>query len=125
MQADLYNGLCLAYIGDAIYEVYARKHILDAGYFKVKDMHHYVTQWTNAGAQADCIHQLLNLNMLTDEEQSIYKKGRNSHIHSPRKNVELATYLDATGFEALLGYLYLEKRQDRLEELIAFSFQVK
>ena len=121
MDANLYNGLTLAYMGDAIYEIYVRKYALSLGFTKVNELHKKVTCYTNALAQAQTIHYYLEQNLLTDEELSIFKRGRNSHIHTKRKNVDLASYLDATGFEALLGYLYLKNDIIRLEELIAIS----
>ncbi|MCM1130195.1 MAG: ribonuclease III [Roseburia sp.] len=121
MDANLYNGLTLAYMGDAIYELYVRKYALSLGFMKVNELHQKVTCYTNALAQAQTIHYYLEQNLLTEEEVSIFKRGRNSHIHTKRKNVDLASYLDATGFEALLGYLYLKNEIIRLEELIEIS----
>ena len=118
MQANMYNGLCLAYIGDSIYEIYNRKHILSLGYTKVKDLHKKVTEFTCGEAQALAMYYLLNENLLSDEEISYYKRGRNSHVNSNRKNIDIKTYLDATGFEALIGFLYLDNQIDRLEEII-------
>ncbi|MDE6047845.1 MAG: ribonuclease III [Anaeroplasmataceae bacterium] len=124
MDANLYNGLALAYMGDAIYEIYVRKYALSLGYTKVNELHKKVTCYTNALAQANAIHYYLEQNILTETELSIFKRGRNSHIHTKRKNVDLANYLDATGFEALLGYLYLKNDKLRLEELIEISLKM-
>ncbi|MDE6241913.1 MAG: ribonuclease III [Anaeroplasmataceae bacterium] len=124
MDANLYNGLALAYMGDAIYELYVRKYALSLGYTKVNELHKKVTCYTNALAQANAIHYYLEQNILTETELSIFKRGRNSHIHTKRKNVDLANYLDATGFEALLGYLYLKNDKLRLEELIEISLKM-
>ncbi|MDE6661345.1 MAG: ribonuclease III [Anaeroplasmataceae bacterium] len=124
MDANLYNGLTLAYIGDAIYEVYVRKQVLDAGFTKVNELHKKVTSYTSALAQAKTIHYYLGHNILTETELNIFKRGRNSHVHTKRKNVDLADYLDATGFEAVLGYLYLKNDTLRLEELIAISLNI-
>lgn len=118
MQVQLYNGLSLAYIGDAIYELYIRKYILSLGYTKVKDLHKRVTEFTCGEAQAKAMYHLLNENLLSDEEINYYKRGRNSHVNSNRKNIDIKTYLDATGFEALIGYLYLDNQIERLEEII-------
>lgn len=123
MDANLYNGLSLAYIGDAVYEIYVRKYVLSLGLTKVNSLHQKVVEYTNALAQANVIHQFLEQGILTEEEQSIFKRGRNSHVHTKRKNVDLANYLDATGFEALLGYLYLNGNEKRLEELINISLK--
>ena len=118
MDANLYNGLTLAYIGDAIYEVYVRKYALSLGLTKVNNLHKKVIEFTKGEAQAKVIRELIASGALTDEEIAIYKRGRNSHINSNRKNIDLANYLDATGFEALIGYLYLSEKIERLEELI-------
>ncbi len=118
MDANLYNGLSLAYIGDAVFEIYVRKHVLSLGVTKVNNLHKRVVEYTSGEAQAKTIKSFLNDNVLTEEEISIYKRGRNSHVNSNRKNIDLANYLDATGFEALIGYLYLSEQIDRLEELI-------
>ncbi len=121
MNADLYNGLTLAYIGDAVYEIYIRKYGLSLELTKVKDLHKKAIQYTNASFQARAIHYLINQNLLMEDEIKIYKRGRNSHVHTARKNVDLSEYLDATGFEALIGYLYLNDKKDRLEQLIEIS----
>ena len=118
MDANLYNGLSLAYIGDAVFEIYVRKHVLSLGVTKVNNLHKRVIEYTSGEAQAKTIKSFLSDNVLTEEEISIYKRGRNSHVNSNRKNIDLANYLDATGFEALIGYLYLSGKIDRLEELI-------
>ena len=114
----MYNGLCLAYIGDSIYEIYIRKYILSLGITKVKDLHKRVTEFTCGEAQANAMYYLLNENILSESEISYYKRGRNSHVNSNRKNIDIKTYLDATGFEALIGYLYLDNQIERLEEIV-------
>lgn len=124
MEANLYNGLTLAYMGDAIYEVYVRNYVLSLGFTKVNELHKKVICYTNAIAQAKTIHYYLEKNILTETELNIFKRGRNSHVHTKRKNVDLANYLDATGFEAILGYLYLKNEKIRLEELIAISLKM-
>jgi ribonuclease-3 family protein len=120
MDANLYNGLSLAYIGDAVFEIYVRKYVLSLGVTKVNNLHKKVVEYTSGEAQAKIIKDFINNNVLTEEEISIYKRGRNSHVNSNRKNIDLANYLDATGFEALIGYLYLKGNVERLEELINF-----
>ena len=125
MDAKLMNGMSLAYIGDSVYEVYIREHVLAKGYNKVKDLHKNVIMFTSGEAQANIIHRLINDNILTEEEISIFKRGRNSHIHSVRKNISIQDYLDATGFEAIIGYLYLNGQKDRMEEIIKFSIKIR
>lgn len=124
MQPDLLNGLSLAYIGDAIYELMIREYIVSLGVTKVNNLHKRVVNYTSGNSQAEIIHYFLANNILTEEELLIFKRGRNSHIKSSRKNIDLANYLDATGFEALIGYLYLKKQNDRLNQLINLSIEI-
>ena len=123
MDANLYNGMTLAYIGDVVYELYVRKYALSLGLTKVNNLHKKVIEFTSGEAQAKIMKELLDSNSLSDEEISIYKRGRNSHVNSNIKNIDLAVYLDATGFEALIGYLYLNENIARLEEIINLVFK--
>lgn len=125
MQANLLNGLSLAYIGDAVYELIVRRHFLELGYTKVKDLHQQVIRYTSGKAQAEFIHYLLGHSLLSEEELGIFKRGRNSHIHTSRKNIDIQEYLDATGFEALMGYLYLNQRMDRMNYFIEILFGIE
>lgn len=125
MDAKLLNGLSLAYIGDAVYEVYAREYIINKGLNKVKDLHKNVVFYTSGEAQAFIIHKMLNDNFLSEDELLIFKRGRNSHVHSVRKNISIQDYLDATGFEALIGYLHMSNNLDRLKEVINYSLKVR
>lgn len=119
MDAKQANGLTLAYIGDAVFELYIRSYILDGGLTKVNELHKKAIEYTSAQAQANAIYYLLDNNLLSEEEITIYKRGRNSHVKTARKSTDLQTYLDATGFEALIGYLYLEKNEERLAEILS------
>ena len=122
---NLLNGLSLAYIGDSVYEVYMREYVLSKGITKVNNLHKKVINYTSGKAQSDIIHYMMGNNILSDEELQIFKRGRNSHISTSRKNLDLQDYLDATGFESLIGYLYLTKNINRLEELIKISIEVR
>lgn len=125
MDAKILNGLSLAYIGDSVYETYMREFVLKKGYNKVNDLHKKVVNFTSGEAQADIVHNMLNDNFLNDEEIVIFKRGRNSHIHTTRKNLKLQDYLDATGFEAVVGFLYLSGNLDRLNEVIDYSLKIR
>ena len=118
MNVNELNGLSLAYVGDAYYELVIRKYILSLGYRKVNDLHKKVIKFTSGTKQAEFIHYFLENNILTDEEMTIFKRGRNSHVNTSRKNINIQDYLDATGFEALIGYLYLTNNNDRIDYLI-------
>ncbi len=113
---NLNNGLSLAYIGDAYYELRIRMHLLAKGLTKVNDLHKQAITYTSAKGQTLAMEALLDFD-LTEEEEKIFKRGRNAESTRKPKNTDLATYHKATGFEALLGYLYLEGKSDRLEEI--------
>lgn len=125
MQASMYNGLSLAYIGDSVFEMHIREYVLSLGVTKVKDLHKKVVEYTCGEAQAQAVRYLINNNLLMENEIIYYKRGRNSHVNSSRKNIDLATYLDATGFEALIGFLYLDKQIERLNEIIKIVIDLR
>lgn len=120
----LLNGLALAYMGDGIYEVYVRNHVMHKGLTKPNQLHATATKFVSAKAQALLMQQMLEQeDFLNEEELEIYKRGRNSKSHTVAKNADVGTYRIATGFEALMGYLYLSGQQARLEELINWCLQ--
>lgn len=125
MQINELNGLSLAYVGDSIYELIIRKHILSLGYRKVNDLHKRVVKYTSGAKQAEFIHYFLEKNILTEDEINIFKRGRNSHVNTSRKNLNIQDYLDATGFEALIGYLHLTNNNERLETLMNIIFEIQ
>ena len=116
--AKLLNGLALAYIGDAVYELAIREHLLDVGQTRPNQLHQYATQYVSAKAQAKIMDYFSEEEVLTEEEEGYYKRGRNSKINTKAKNTDIQTYLQSTGFEALIGYLYLTKQEERLNEII-------
>lgn len=117
MDYNQLNGLSLAYLGDAVYELRIREYLLNKGYTKVNTLNKKCVEFTSGKKQADFIYYLINDKILNDSELQIYKRGRNSHIGSVRKNIDIETYLSATGFEALIGYLYLSDK-NRLDEIM-------
>ncbi|MDT2757976.1 Mini-ribonuclease 3 [Enterococcus asini] len=112
------NGLALAYVGDAIYEVYIRDYLVSTGQTRPNQLHKMATHYVSAKAQAFLMDGLLSGDLLTEEEELFYRRGRNSKSHTSAKNADITTYRIATGFESLMGYLHLTQQQDRLEELI-------
>ena len=111
------SPLVLAYIGDAVYETYIRDHLIKCNKNKkVNDLHKLAINYVKAKAQADIIHCIED--ELTEDEHRIYKRGRNQKSHTSPKNGDIIDYKHATGFEALIGYLYLDKQMDRLQYLI-------
>ena len=111
-----YSPLVLAYIGDAVYETMIRARALEKGSRPVSRIYAEVRQYVNAGAQAE-MHRLLE-ELLTEEEKDIFRRGRNAHSHTMAKNASMSDYRAATGFEALVGYLWLKRETGRLEELV-------
>ncbi len=111
------NGITYAYIGDAYYELIVRNYLIKQGYTKVNDLHKKAICYTKGENQALFIEYLINENMLTEKEINVYKNGRNAHTSQTRKNVSKEIYHKATGFEALIGYLYLENNLLRIDEI--------
>ncbi len=116
VDASAYSPLVLAYIGDAVYEVMIRTRIVNRGNMQVSKMHRYAASLVQAGTQARMIRLLEP--ELTGEEAAVYRRGRNAKSATGAKNASVIDYRTATGFEALVGYLYLSDRFDRLAQLV-------
>jgi len=106
------NILVLAYLGDAVYELWVRTHLLEQGQVKVQALHRTAVNYVRAGTQAQILHRILP--ELDCIEQQVVMRGRNAKSGRP-KNVDVITYRHATAFEALVGYWQLEARNDRME----------
>jgi len=113
---QMYNPAILAYIGDSVYELFVRTLLVSKGSVQVSKLHKKAIAFVKAKAQAEMADKLEEY--LNEEEKDIIRRGRNAKTTSMPKNAELADYKHATGFEALLGYLYLNSRMDRLMELL-------
>jgi ribonuclease-3 family protein len=118
------NSLALAYIGDAVYDLYVRHRLLSQGNVKPNQLHKQATRYVSAKAQANVILQLLEQSMLTEEEQSVVRRGRNAKSATTPKNTDVQTYRYSTAFETLLGYHFLGNNQKRMEEIILRSFEI-
>lgn len=112
----MYSPLALAYIGDSIYDLMVKKHFVMKSNMQPEKYHKVVTSIVSANAQSAFIDSYMD--KLTEKEQAVYKRGRNSSPHTKAKNASLENYLKATGFEAVLGYLYLSEQEDRLKDII-------
>jgi ribonuclease-3 family protein len=115
---NLLSPLNLAYVGDAIYEVIIRTVILEEGNAPVNKLNAKARNFVKAESQALFMHKLVEDGALTEQEESIYRRGRNAKSYTSAKNASLSDYRTATGFEALMGYLYLEGQTKRMLELI-------
>lgn len=121
--AGMYSPLVLAYIGDAVYELIIRTIIVNRGNCPVNQMHKKSSSLVKAGAQAEMIHLIMD--ELTEKEMAVYKRGRNAKSATAAKNATIQDYRTATGFEALVGYLYLNGEKERLIELVASALEKK
>ncbi|NMA83160.1 MAG: ribonuclease III [Epulopiscium sp.] len=121
IQPRQYSPLVLAYIGDAIFEVFSRTKVVLQTQGPVNQLHNRSKGYVKASAQAQMIRDLDSY--LSEEEKGIIRRGRNAKSHTIPKNADLMDYKNATGLEALVGYLYLDGQLDRLEELIQLGFQ--
>lgn len=113
---ELLPPLTLAYVGDAVYELYVRQHLLVSGKIRVKGLHEAAVSYVRAGAQAAVLREFLP--NLTEVEQEVVRRGRNAKGQNPRR-CDPAEYAMATAFEALMGYLHLAGQQERLAQLLA------
>ena len=111
-----YSPLALAYMGDAVYEVLIRTRVMNRGSMQVNKMHKKSASLVKAEAQAQLIRSIEE--ELTPQEHAVYKRGRNAHSASSAKNASIRDYRMATGFEALVGYLYLTGQYERLLKLV-------
>ncbi|SFU79507.1 Mini-ribonuclease 3 [Butyrivibrio sp. M55] len=116
-----YSPLTLAYIGDAIFDVVVRSILVNKGNTAVNKLHKRASDIVKAGTQSAFIKALMD--DLTEEEADIYRRGRNSKPHTKAKNATTMDYLDATGFEAVVGYLYLTDNMDRICELVQLGIE--
>ena len=114
-----YSPLVLAFLGDAVYELYIRTLIVSEGNAPVHKLHRKSISFVKAKAQSDTIHRIMEL--LNEEEQSIVRRGRNAKSGTIPKNADVVEYKYATGFETLLGYLYLKRDFPRLLTLLKIS----
>ncbi|MGN1193044.1 MAG: Mini-ribonuclease 3 [Dorea sp.] len=111
-----YSPLTLAYIGDSIYDLIIKSLVVNEGNKQVQKMHQETSSYVQASAQSQMMRKIQEY--LTEEEHVVYKRGRNAKSVSPAKNQSITDYRRATGFEALIGYLYLKKEWKRMLELV-------
>ena len=123
MQPKQMNAHALAYMGDVVYEMAVRRRLLEKGLTRPNDLHRGAVRYVNARAQASVVTFWLETDALTEEEQAVVRRGKNAKSGSVPKRVDVHTYRYSTAFEALIGYIYLTERRDRLEELIKQAFE--
>lgn len=121
-EATEFSPLVLAYIGDAVYELIIRSILVSGGNRPVNKLNKDATSLVKAGAQAQIIKLISD--ELSEEEYTVFKRGRNSSPHTMAKNASMTDYKYATGFEALIGFLYLDNRCDRALELVKLGIDL-
>ncbi len=116
-----YSPLTLAYIGDAVFEIIIRTLIVEKGQRAANTLHRHTTKIVCAQTQAKMIEAVYE--SLTEEEQEVYRRGKNTKTNSSAKNASLSDYHKATGFEALCGYLFLKDNMERITQIIGQSLE--
>lgn len=111
-----YSPLTLAYIGDAVYDLIIRTVVVEKANRPASQLHHLTIGYVSATAQSRIVQALED--SFTEEEQAVYRRGKNAKPHTTAKNASGADYMRATGLEAVIGYLYLTDRMDRGLELV-------
>lgn len=117
------NVLSLAYLGDSVYELYIREYLLSKGITKVNTLQKQAIKFVSAKAQCTFVTEMINCNFLKEEEIAIFNRGRNHKSHAHPKNTDIITYKYATGLEAVIGYLYLQKKNSRIDEIMKFIIE--
>ena len=120
MDVDLINVITLAYLGDSIYEVYVREYLIKKGIAKVEELQKEAIKYVSAKSQCRILSYLIDNGLLTDKELDIVKRGRNYKRASHPKNTDIITYKMSSGFEAMIGYLYLNGNKDRLDTIMNY-----
>ena len=115
-EVNLMSPLTWAYIGDCVYELYIRTKLVNETNLKPHNLHVEAIKYVKAKAQAELLERIMD--KLTEEEQDIVRRTRNTQNHHLPKNSNVTEYMYATAFEGLIGYLYLTKQEDRLKEIL-------
>ena len=118
------NTTALAYMGDAVYEIYIRKYVLTDGHASVDKLTGRTISFVRADSQADVVKEMVKSGFLSDEETALVKRARNHTNTSRPRGATVVAYKWATGFEALLGFLYLKEDRGRLDEIIQKAIEI-
>ncbi len=122
-EVKMLSPLVWAYVGDSVYEMFIRVHLVNISNAKPNKLHKESIQYVKAKAQADTLEKLQD--HLTEAEKDIVRRGRNVQNHHIAKNANVADYAMSTAFEALIGYLYLTNQDERLKEILDLCIIVK
>jgi len=125
MKIEAMNAAMLAFVGDAYYDLKVREMLIRRGINKSKKFHQLAVFYVSAKAQAKILQQLIDEAYLTDEELTIVRRGRNVTSGSVPKNTDVLIYRQSTAFEALIGFLYLSEKFDRLDAVLAHCIEIR
>ncbi|GAE31467.1 Mini-ribonuclease 3 [Halalkalibacter hemicellulosilyticus] len=112
------NALALAYMGDSVLDMYVRYFLIAKGKVRPHQLHVEATKYVSAKAQANAVRYLIEEQFLTEQEMAVFKRGRNAKSGTIPKNTDLNTYRYSTGFEAVLGFLYFQGNNERLDKMM-------
>ena len=118
IDVNMMSPLTWAYIGDCVYELYVRQELINKTNLKPHRLHIEAIRYVKASKQAEILQKISE--KLTDEEKDIVRRGRNAENHHLPKNASVQDYMYSTAFEALIGYLYLTKKDERLKEILSY-----
>ena len=120
-QTEQYSPLTLAYIGDCVYELIIRTKLVCQMNAPVDKLNRVGSTWAKAATQSRIIEAVTG--MLTDEELAVYKRGKNAHTANRSRSATAGEYRRATGFESMIGYLYIKNEFDRIMEIVKAGFE--
>ncbi len=118
IDVNMMSPLTWAYIGDCVYELYVRQELINKTNLKPHRLHIEAIRYVKASKQAEILQKISD--RLTEEEKDIVRRGRNAENHHLPKNASVQDYMYSTAFEALIGYLYLTKKDERLKEILSY-----
>ncbi|MCG7339201.1 Mini-ribonuclease 3 [Staphylococcus sp. ACRSN] len=123
MDNKLLNPLTLAYMGDAVLDQHVREYIVLKLKAKPNRLHQEAKRYVSAKSQAQTLERLMEANWFSEVEKDVVRRGRNAKSYTKAKNTDIQTYRKSSGLEAVIGYLYLEKENDRLYALLQYIVQ--
>lgn len=124
IDAKQLNSLALAYMGDAVFEVFVREKLIFSGQVKPHRLHREARNFVSAKSQAVGLHRLFDQKVLTPEEEAVVRRGRNAKSGTVPKNTDVQTYRYSTAVEALLGFHYLQGNNSRLNEIMEKLYEI-
>jgi len=125
MNVEVMNGAMLAFVGDAYYDLKIREMLIRRGINKAKKFHQLAVFYVSAKAQSKILQQLIEEDYLTENERSVVRRGRNVNSGTVPKNTDVKIYRQSTAFEALIGFLYLSEKFDRLNEVVTHCIELR